>query len=203
MAGRSSPKNTVLRIVFLVLSAGMLLLGIFLMLNRTRARRQSEEDNLVLTPVQTVTTMNLDQTYPNNERDVVAMWARIEQTLYNEEYTDAEADAMCEQLMVLYDNAFLLNQPNYAAQLRHEVQQKKEDGITISTYVVGDRSSVVYFKDDEGYECAGLECQFTLMSGPTRATQIYNFILRKDETARWKIFGWSLKDDQTIHLITP
>lgn len=201
MAKRRSSGSGLAKYIVIMFFAAMLVLGIFLALNRTRFKKQSEEDNLVLTKVQTITTMNLDMAYPANEREVVALWSRIEQTLYNEQYTDREQEEMCAQLMSLYDNDLLLNQPNYAAQLRREVEQKKEDGFTIQNYVVASKDDVIFFSDAEGFECAGLECMFTIMNGPIRQTLIYDFILRKDETGRWKIFGWMPKDDQTVHLI--
>ena len=200
MAGRRKQSGGALKYIILVVVAALVALGIFLMLTINRGNKQSDEDNLVLTKVQTVTTMDLEANYPNNERDVVNMYGRIMQILYNETYEDADLQLMATQLQILYDNELLLNQPNYAMQLKQEINQKKTDGFTIQNYVVPEKNEVTFFTQD-GRECAGMDVLFSVRNATRIEATYYVFILRKDElTGRWKIFGWQPKEDQTIHL---
>lgn len=200
MAGRKKSSGGAVKYIILVVLAGLVALGVFLMLTLNRGSKQSDEDNLVLTKVQTVTTMDLEATYPNNERDVVNMYGRIMQTLYNETYEEKDLETMAAQLQLLYDNELLLNQPNYVMQLKQEVNQKKADGFTIQNYVVPEKNDVTFFTQD-GRECAGMDVQFSIRNGTRLEATFYVFILRKDETSgRWKIFGWQPKEDQTFNL---
>ena len=112
MAGRKKSSSGAVKYIILAVFVVLVVLGVFLMLTLNRGSKQSDEDSMVLTKVQTVTTLDLNTNYPNNERDVVNMYGRIMQTLYNETYEDADLDAMAAQLQVLYDNELLLNQPN-------------------------------------------------------------------------------------------
>ncbi|MBR0090334.1 MAG: hypothetical protein IJP92_01400 [Lachnospiraceae bacterium] len=200
MAGRKKSSSGAVKYIILAVFVVLVVLGVFLMLTLNRGSKQSDEDSMVLTKVQTVTTLDLNTNYPNNERDVVNMYGRIMQTLYNETYEDADLDAMAAQLQVLYDNELLLNQPNYVMQLKQEVAQKKTDGFVIQNYVVPEKNDVTFFTQD-GRECAGMDVQFSIRNATRLEATFYVFILRKEETTgRWKIFGWQPKEDQTFNL---
>lgn len=174
-----------------MICAGMLVLGVFMVFNRNKKKTQSDEDNLVLTNVSRVTTMNLDINYPPTERDVVAKYGEIMQALYNETYEEKDLDIMADLLMKLYDPELLSNQTDYKAQLRQEVRQKKADGFTIQNYVTAEKRDVVYTKDALGREMAGLECLFSIRNATKIEATYYEFILRKDADGRWKIVGWT------------
>ncbi|MBR0090867.1 MAG: hypothetical protein IJP92_04145 [Lachnospiraceae bacterium] len=200
MAGRKRQSSNTLKYIILVVIAALVALGIFLMLTINRGNRQSDEDNLVLTKVQTVTTMDLEANYPNSERDVVSMYGRIMQILYNETYEEEDLQKMATQLQVLYDSELLLNQPNYALQLKQEVNQKKTDGFTIQNYVVPEKEKVTYFTQD-GRECAGMDVEFFIRNVSRIEATNYVFILRKEETTgRWKIYGWQPREEQGVNI---
>ena len=198
---RSSSSSGALKYVLLIALGGLVVLGVFLWFAFPPGPdEKSDEDSMVLTKVQTVTTMDLEANYPNNERDVVSMYGRIMQVLYNEEYDEKAIEAMATQLQVLYDSELILNQPSYFLQLQQEVAQKKADGFTIQNYVVPDKNDVTFFTQDER-ECAGMEVLFSVRNATKIEATYYVFILRKEETTgRWKILGWEPKADQTIHL---
>lgn len=191
--------NAAIKIIILLALAGAVVLGVFLILNRFRSEEQTNEDEMVLTRLQQVTTMNLDTGYPNNERDVVATYGRIMQALYNEEYTDKEFDIMHQLLLKLYDEELISNQDDYYQQLKQEVNAKKTGGYTIQNYVTAERSQVQH-STYNGAEMAMLECQFSVRNATAIQAVIYEFILRKDAEGRWKITGWRPREDQTVDL---
>lgn len=161
---------------------------------------QIEEESVVLTNAQIIANTDLEANYPANERDVVSMYGRIMQVLYNETYEEKELEALAAQLQLLYDNELLLNQPNYVLQLKQEINQKKNDGFLIQNYVVPGKNDVTFFTQD-GRECAGMDVQFSVRNAARMEATFYVFILRKDETTgRWKIFGWQPKEDQSFNL---
>ena len=201
MAGKKKSGNGALRFILLLLFGGMLVLGIFLVLNRSKGKQQTTEENMVLSRVQELTTMNLDATYPSNERELVTFFGRSMQVLYNDEVTDQQIEEVAEKLLQVYDFEFIGNQGNYPARLHAEVKRKKQDGITIQNYVVVEKSRVQYFKDEAGYECAGVECTFSVRQGTILESTIYVFICRKEpDSGKWKIFGWTPREDQSVNL---
>ena len=203
MAGKSKSGSGALKFILIIVFGGMLVLGIFLVFNRNKGKQQTNEENMVLSRVQELTTMNLDVIYPSNEREVVSLFGRSMQVLYNDEVTDAQIEEVAEKLLQIYDFELIGNQGNYPAQLHGEVKRKKTDGITIQNYVVVEKSRVQYFRDDAGYECAGVECTFSVRQGTILEPTIYVFICRREpDSGRWKIFGWLPKEDQSVDLFS-
>ena len=176
-------KNPVLKFIILMVFAAMLALGVFMALNRSKGASQSDEEDMVLTPVQMVTSMDLQKNYPKNERAVVSAYLQITKALYNEQYSEKEFDEMEKQLVQLYDEEFLKQQSDYPAQLKKEVDQKKKDGYTI-------------FSEVDGKEMAGLQTMVSMRYKERIQTMYYNFVLRKAENGQWKIVGWE-KTDQS------
>ena len=180
-------KNPVLKLIILMVFAAMLALGVFMALNRSKGASQSDEEDMVLTPVQMVTSMDLKTNYPKNERAVVSAYLQITKALYNEQYSEKEFDEMEKQLVQLYDEEFLKQQSDYPAQLKKEVDQKKKDGYTISNFVVSEKDDV---------KLAGLQTMVSMRYKERIQTMYYNFVLRKAENGQWKIVGWE-KTDQS------
>lgn len=196
---KNNAGNAAIKVIVLLVLAAAVVLGVFMIMNRSRGEKQTSEDNMVLTKLQQVTTMNLDVGYPNSERDVVATFGRIMQTLYNEEYTDKDFETMEQLLVKLYDEELIANQNDYYQQLRQEVNAKRTNGYTIQNYVTAEKNQVINSVVD-GREMAMLECQFSVRNATEIQATIYQFLLRKDDQGKWKIYGWQPREDQTVDL---
>lgn len=194
MADKKGNSGETLKVVIMVILVALVILGIYMALIVRGGKNQSDEKTSLLTEVQQITTMNLDENYPNSERDVVSLFGRITKALYGETYTDEEFSQMASQLEKLYDPELLAQQNGYESSLKDEVQQKKNDYYTVQNYVVADKDEIVYKKID-GKECASLDCLFAMRQNTEMATINYVFILRKSDDGRWKILGWTVKPE--------
>ena len=194
MADKKGNSGETLKVVIMVILVALVILGIYMALIVRGGKNQSDEETSLLTEVQQITTMNLDENYPNSERDVVSLFGRITKALYGETYTDEEFSQMASQLEKLYDPELLAQQNGYESSLKDEVQQKKNDYYTVQNYVVADKDEIVYKKID-GKECASLDCLFAMRQNTEIATINYVFILRKSDDGRWKILGWTVKPE--------
>ena len=194
MADKKGNSGETLKVVIMVILVALVILGIYMTLIVRGGKNQSDEETSLLTEVQQITTMNLDENYPNSERDVVSLFVRITKALYGETYTDEEFSQMASQLEKLYDPELLAQQNGYESSLKDEVQQKKNDYYTVQNYVVADKDEIVYKKID-GKECASLDCLFAMRQNTEMATINYVFILRKSDDGRWKILGWTVKPE--------
>ena len=192
MANKKSNAGETAKTVLMVVLGAIVVLGIYMALIVRDGKKQSNEETSLLTEVQQLTTMNLDDSYPNSDRDVISLFGRITKALYGETYTDAEFSQMASQLEKLYDPELIAKQDDYEKKLKNEVQQKKNDFYTVQNYVVDDKSNIIYKKID-GKECASINCLFAMRQNTEMSTINYVFILRKDEDGRWKIIGWTVK----------
>ena len=67
------------------------------------------------------------------------------------------------------------------------------NGMTVSSYGLPSSTDVEYFSED-GYEWARIYCNFNIRQETKMLNTIEQFLLRKDENGRWKIYGWQLID---------
>ena len=192
MGNKKSNSGETMKIALMIVLGAMVVLGIYMALIIRGGKAQSDEETSLLTEVQQITTMNLDESYPNSDRDVVSLFGRITKALYGETYTDEEFSQMTAQLEKLYDPELIAKQNDYEKSLKNEVQQKKNDFYTVQNYVVDDKANIIY-KQIDGRECASMNCLFAMRQNTEMTTVNYVFILRKDEKDRWRILGWTVK----------
>ncbi len=193
MAGKSS--GTGKKIIIIVAAVTVIVIAIFYALfgrGASTHEATSSEETVELNKVTEITTMNMDTGYPMDEREVVRTWGRIEQALYNEEYTDEQFDQMAEKLMALYDEELLAQQTDYIGSLRSEVDTKKSGGYTLQNVAVADKRNITYDTID-GRQCCMMDCLFSIRSGGSLTTTDYAFLLRKDDAGKWKILGFAPK----------
>lgn len=172
-----------------------LILGYYFYLSN-RASRDEQEDVVQVSAVQEVLMRNLDTNYPPTPREVVKYYAQIAQCLHNETYTEEEFQELALQIQMLYDEELITNktQDQYLSDLKWDVEQFKEQEITISSYSPSSSTDVEYKNDD--YSWAKLYCTFTLRQGAQLNYSEEVFLLRKDEDEHWKIYGWKLADEE-------
>lgn len=164
----------------------------------TNKRTESKEEAAVKsTAVQDILLHNLDTRYPPTPKEVVKFFGQITQCFYNETYTEEEFVQLAMQIQRLYDEELIANktQNQYIEDLRWDIDHMKEQEIVISSYAVSASTDVHYFSMD-GFDWARLYCSFTLRKGTHLEASNEIFLLRKDEEGHWKIFGWTLAEEE-------
>lgn len=161
--------------------------------NKERARQQEEP---VITRVQEVLMRNLESNYPPTPKEVIKYYSEITKCFYNEEYSDGELEQLADKAGQLYDEELTANNSwgEYIINLRAEIDNFKENKVTISTYIVSSSTDVEEFSED-GYDFARLHCIYTLKQGNAKQDVDEVFLLRKDENGHWKIFGWDVAEN--------
>ena len=175
----------------LILTAVMIVLivGYYAYLsNRSAANK---EEVIQLTATEEALSRDLERTYPPSPKEVLKYYSELTMCFYNEEHDDEEIISLAKRARELYDDELLENQTEeqYIRMLAEDINQYKEDKMTISSYSVSSSVDVEYYTRD-GSEWAKLYCIYTLR----RETMLYSthedFLLRKDADGHWKIYGW-------------
>ena len=73
---KGSVGSAIIKSVVLIVLGAMVILGIYLMLTRTKKQPAKDED-YTITVVDEITTTNLEKTYPASARKVVELYAKI------------------------------------------------------------------------------------------------------------------------------
>lgn len=190
--GKGSTGSAVVKSVVLVFFGAVIVLGLYLMF--TRSRKTPNEEKYDLTIVDEITTTNLDKNYPANPRKVVELYSKTMQVLYKEEYSDSQQSKMIDVLAGLMDEELLSNQQNFSGNIKKEVKDHRDNDYSISYFVV--QSKEPEEVSVNGRKMCNVECLFTLRQGSYIDTVDYMFVMRRDEAGKWKILGWTLKEDE-------
>ncbi len=187
-----------IKIFVVVIVLVCLVLGYYYYLSNKRNDKESEQQ-VKATAVQEVLMRDLENNYPPTPREVVKYYAEITKCFYAESYTEEEFHDMAMQIRKLYDDELAANKTDqqYLDDLGVDIDLLKGQEIVISSYSPGSSTDVEEFTQD-GYSWAKTRCTFHLRQG----TQFQNteeiFLLRKDDNGHWKIYGWTLADDENV-----
>lgn len=187
----SSTKSAIIKSVVLLVLGAIVVAGIYFAL--TRGKKSGGSEEYQLTAVDEITTIELDKTYPADARKVVELYAQIMRVLYNEKYNDTQEEKMLSVLAGIMDDELMANQINFNKSMSNEIESRKKDGYTFSTYQVQNYEPDVVTVD--GKKMCDVDCFFSLMENNSRINMYYTFYLRRDADKRWKILGWEMKQD--------
>lgn len=184
-------------IIFFVLL--FLIVGYFYYLSN-RPVSQPEEavsEIEVMTATQRVLARDLSINYPPTPREVVKYYSEITQCFYNEEITDDDIYALGMKARELYDAELVANQTeaDYIDSLKFDIQDFRSKNRTIASYEPSSSLDVETFSED-GFEWARLYCNYGVKQGEILYNSNTVFILRKDDTGHYKIYGWKLADEK-------
>ena len=181
-------------LVFLVL----LVLGYYFYLSNRSMPEKTEEISVeTMTASQKVLSRNLETNYPPSPREVVKYFSEITECYYNEEHTDEELRNLGLKMREIYDDDLVANQTEemYLSLLKSDVEEYKQNNRTISQFSPSSSVDVETFTKD-GYECAKLYCVYDINQDGLLYQTTLCFILRKDENAHYKIYGWKAVKDE-------
>lgn len=192
---KGGASSAVVKSIVLVVLGAVIVLGVYLVL--TRSRKTPTEENYVPSVVDEFTTMNLEKNYPASSRKVVELYLRTMQAMYKEEYTDEQEQKMVELVKGLMDDELLLLNPNFEKDIKDEVARKKKEDNSISNFEILQKREPDEHKTNGRWMCQ-IDCIYYMRMGTQGTITVdYVFILRRDETTgNWKIYGWSLKEEQ-------
>lgn len=145
------------------------------------------------TEVGKILVEDLESKYPESPRAVIKLYSRIMTCFYNEEYTDEELTGLGLKARELFDEEFLLNNPEeeYFSNLKKEIADYEKESRTIFGTSIESASDVDYNTID-GREYAVIISTYTLKDSSGYNKANHEYLLRKSEDGRWKILGWQL-----------
>lgn len=159
-----------------------------------KSSRQAEAD-VAVTKVQKMLMRDLQMNYPPTPKEVVKCFGDITLCLYDGSCEDSDVDKLAAQLVQLYDQELVDNNPwaDYIVNLKNDIASYEEKQTIISRYEPAGSSSVDFYTRD-GFSWARLYCTFYTKQEKSNNSQAVAevFLLRKDEDGRWKIYGWDL-----------
>ena len=158
--------------------------------------KKTESESIPATEVEKLISKDLDEGYPETAKEVLNLYLRYVQCIYNSNPEDEQMQSLMGQLRMLYHSELLAANQNDAQFKKMQAELKKfaEDKIKIATCTV---DSSVKKKTIKGKECALLQVAF-LLSNSDGYTKSYQKFVLAIENERWKILGFQKISDTAI-----
>lgn len=176
--------------VILILALGVL--AYFYVINNRI--KTVEEDVNAISPVQELLIRDLDASYPNTPKEVVKLYSEITRCFYAEEFSEEELTALADMSRKLFDDELVANQSedSYLRALKGEIATYRQQNKIISSYSVSSSADVQYYNYRDA-EWAQLIAMYTVRTGGKVEPTKERYLLRKDASGHWKIFGFRLE----------
>ncbi len=192
----------VIRTIVITAIMVALVLGGYLYLghkNRGNASTQKMEENIVseMTVAQKLIAQAPYMDYPATPVQLLKYYNEISKCFYNEVISDEELAKLAKIARGLYDEELLAQQTEeeYLEALKKDIINMHGMNIRIFWTEVSPSTDVEYFVHEDR-ECAKLYNTIEEQSGGMFQTAREVFILRKDDTGHWKIFGFKLMEGE-------
>ena len=148
--------------------------------------------------VEDVLLKNLETDYPATVREVIKYYNEIMSCYYGENPTDEELKKLADKAMELYDAELVDYQSGeiYIEDLKAEIAAFAASDTVLSHVALSSSTAVDYYTYN-GRECAQIRCIYTMRQKTGLMTIKEVYVLRKDDSGRWKILGWTPAEDKT------
>lgn len=190
-------KSTVIGIIAVVLVAAMIVVA-FGFLNKKKAAEVAEEPQVDVSKLTEILLKDIDKSYPPTPKEVLKYYSEITCCFYNDELTEEQLASLAERSYILYDDELRENMPfdKYITDLKEDILSFQSQSIVVSGYTVSASADVERFSED-GYEWARLYATYRLRQGTEYLYSNEVFLLRKDTSGHWKIYGFELVNNET------
>jgi hypothetical protein len=195
MSSGKGAKGSTVKVVIIGIILVCIVIGYYYYLSNKEKKDTDEVQKA--TAVQAALSYNFEKNYPPTPKEVVKLYGQITQCLHNETYTDEEFEKLALKIQNLYDEELIANKTRnqYFEDLKWDIKNVREQEIVISSYAAGASTDVEYYSMD-GYSFAKIPCTFTMRKGTFLEVTDEIFLLRKDADGHWKIYGWTLDEEE-------
>ena len=184
--------TSVTKITALFIFLLVLVVGYYAYLSGTH---RTEQQEAVMSEVDTALSRDLDNDYPATPKEVIKYYNDLMKCFYNEECTEEELQDLGRKSLQLFDEELQENndEDTYLIRLKGEVQNYKDSKRKITSVSLAPSTNVDYYSVD-GYSFARISCGYTMTENGKKTSTVMVYLLRRDDSRRWKIYGWETAD---------
>lgn len=192
---KSNHQKTRKKIIGFVLVMGLIVVGALGIYYQYMKKQQT--DSVVHTPTtetEKLIAKDLEMGYPETPTEVMKLWGRFNQCLYNTSLDEEQFTALLKQLRIMYSSDLLAQNPEetHSTNLKKEISKFQEDKGNIVSYSAETGKSVQY-KTVNNRECANIRISYFINKKGSYVKSFQDFILVKEDN-KWKILGFKEAD---------
>lgn len=177
---------------FIVLMVLLVAGGVILYYQYMQRQQKSELEQTPTTETEKLIAKDLEIGYPETPVEVMKLWGRLNQCIYNSELNEESFNKLFMQLRVLYSKELLEQNPeeSHRTQLQAEVSDFQKEKHKISSYSAETGVSVSY-KTIEKRESAKVRVSYLINLNRGKGhTKLYQQFILVKEDEKWKILGF-------------
>jgi len=156
-----------------------------------KRQKMQSEVKTPTTEVEKLIAKDLDIGYPETPTEVMKLWGRLNQCIYNSKLSDEEFDSLAKQLRKMYSSDLLEQNPEdkHIQKLRDEVEAFKDDKKKIVSYSA-ETGSAVQYKTINDRDCANIKISYFMNTGGRSYAKTFQSFVLVMQNDRWKILGF-------------
>lgn len=184
-----SNRNKLIMFIFV-----MILLVIGALIAYYQFMKKQQKQNLAQTPateIEKLIAKDIEKGYPETPVELMKLWGRINQCLYNNELGEEQIEALTRQIRIMYSSELLEQNEEKAHidRVKSEVGDFRKNKNKIVTYSTDTGTSVQY-KTINNKECACIRISCFITQAKGGYMKVYqDFILGKED-GKWKVIGF-------------
>ncbi len=153
-------------------------------------RQQQTEESTPTTEAEKLIAKDLESDYPETPKEVMKLWGRINQCLYNTTLEDDQFTSLLGQLRVLYSSELLEEntEENHRKKLKEEIEEFRGDKGKIVSYSA-ETGKTVQYKKVNGKQCADIQISYFINQKSGYSKLYEDFVLVKED-GKWKVLGF-------------
>ena len=147
-------------------------------------------DNSTASEAERLINKDLEVGYPDTPTEVLKLFGRMNQCIYNNNMSDKQFDELVNQMRLLYSNSLLSQNPfeEQRDNLKDEIQEFRKQKRRIANYTV-DKGSSVKYKTIQNQDCAYVQMAYFMKENGNYTKSFQEYILVK-ENEKWKILSF-------------
>jgi hypothetical protein len=156
-----------------------------------KRQKMQSEVKAPTTELEKLIAKDLDIGYPETPTEVMKLWGRLNQCIYNSKVSDDEFKSLALQLRKMYSTDLLDQNPEerHIQRLSEEVEKFKEDKKKIVSYSA-ETGSAIQYKTINGRECAYIKISYFMNTGGRAYAKTFQDFILVKQNERWKILGF-------------
>lgn len=185
------------RKIIVISLCALAVVGYFFYLTQRQPTQDATLKSVQDAELAALTTMNIDDNYPQSPKEVMKLYARINKAYYKGDRDGDDIAKLAKQARKLFDTELIKTQTDdeFLTALKSDIAAYNSESAYIAEYKIDDSESVHYttFKDRK---YASLTVTYIIRKGNDIINAPNKYTLRQDLSGRWKILFWEVSENE-------
>ena len=197
--GRRKRKNKAGSLtVFVVIMCLVVVGGLSVYYQIMKKQHMRTQTHTPTTETEKLIAKDLDVGYPETPMEVMKLWGRINQCMYNSALSDQQYTELLGQLRCLYSSELLEEnkEEDHSVKLKNEIAEFQKNKSKIINYSA-ETGQKIQYKTIRDRDCAYIRISY-FIGQKTGHIKLYQDYVLIQEERKWKILGFKEQQEEAV-----